>query len=140
MSSSSAWRCGPSGDSATATVSPSANGLSRTQAGPSFRPCLPSWTLSEYTVFDVAAGGTFQLGKTRYRVSVNAKNLAPVNRSIWGIPEDKGPFTGSGMVEWSFGLPEAPKTNTPPVGTDDPHDKVRVLPEAHDQTHPPSTI
>jgi hypothetical protein len=69
--------------------------------------------------------------------AVGAKNLSPVNRSIWGIPEDPGPFTGSGMVEFDFGLPEAPKTDTPPEGdpNDDPHDKVRVLPQAMDQTH-----
>jgi len=69
--------------------------------------------------------------------TVKAKNLSPVNRSIWGIPEDPGPFTGSGIVEFSFGLPDAPTINTPPVGdpADDPHDKVRVLPEAMDQTN-----
>ncbi len=68
--------------------------------------------------------------------SVKAKNVGPVNRSIWGIEETPGPATGSGIVEFSFGLPEAPKTNTPPTGPsdDDPHDKVRVLDAAYDQT------
>jgi hypothetical protein len=68
--------------------------------------------------------------------SVQAKNLAPVNRTIWGIPEDAGPFTGSSLVEFEFGLPEAPKTNTPTTEPeeDDPHDKVRVLPSAFDLT------
>lgn len=68
--------------------------------------------------------------------AVNAKNLSPVNRSVWGLEEASGPFTGSGMVEFSFGLPELPKTNTPTTepSEDDPHDKVRVLDAAHDQT------
>lgn len=68
--------------------------------------------------------------------AVEAKNLAPVNRSIHGIPEDPGPFTGNGFVEFDFGLPDAPKTNTPPKGPDedDPHDKVRVLDVSYDQT------
>ncbi len=68
--------------------------------------------------------------------AVGAKNVSPVNRSIWGIEEAAPPFTGSGMMEFSFGLPEAPKTNTPPQGpeADDPHDKVRVLPAAMEQT------
>jgi hypothetical protein len=68
--------------------------------------------------------------------AVNAKNLLPVNRSVWGIEETTGPFSGSGIVEYSFGLPEAPKTNTPPEGPedDDPHDKVRVLDASYNQT------
>lgn len=69
--------------------------------------------------------------------AVGAKNLAPVNRSIWGVEESPGPFTGSGMVEFDFNLPMAPTTNTPPVGPDDddPHDKVRVLDASYDQTN-----
>jgi hypothetical protein len=69
--------------------------------------------------------------------SLQAKNLSPVNREVWGIPSVAGPFGGSGLVEFSFGLPEAPKTNTPPTGPkeDDPHDKVRVLNASMDQTH-----
>jgi hypothetical protein len=69
--------------------------------------------------------------------AVGAKNLKPVNRSIWGIEEADGPFMGSGMVEYEFGLPEAPKTNTPPtdLSKNDPHDKVRVLVPSYDQTH-----
>jgi hypothetical protein len=68
--------------------------------------------------------------------ATKAKNAAPVNRSIWGIEEATPPFMGSGIVEFDFKLPEAPKTNTPPAGPsdDDPHDKVRVLDAAYDQT------
>ena len=71
--------------------------------------------------------------------SVKAQNLRPVNRSIFGLPEVDAPFTGSGMVEWSFGLPVSPETNTPPEGamypeSDDPHDELRKLDAARDQT------
>jgi hypothetical protein len=77
------------------------------------------------------------LGAHMIARAVGAKNLAPVNRHIFGVPEDPGPFTGSGMVEFDFGLKEAPKTNVPPDDTygPDPHDKVRVLPEAIDQSN-----
>ncbi|APR75076.1 Hypothetical protein A7982_00422 [Minicystis rosea] len=71
--------------------------------------------------------------------AVKAQNLKPVNRSIFGLPEADGPFMGSGIVEFSFGLPTSPETNTPPEGAtypedDDPHDKVRVLDAARNQT------
>jgi hypothetical protein len=69
--------------------------------------------------------------------TVGAKNLTPVNRHIWGIEEASAPFTGSGMVEWSFGLKESPKIDIPPDDTFgmDPHDTVRSLPEAMDQSN-----
>lgn len=69
--------------------------------------------------------------------ATGAKNLTPVNRSVWGIEEAPGPFSGSGMVEYDFNLPMAPTTNTPPGGPedDDPHDKVRVLNASYDQTN-----
>jgi hypothetical protein len=71
--------------------------------------------------------------------AVKAQNLKPVNRSIFGVPEADGPFTGSGMVEWDFGLPISPETNTPPDGpmypsSDDPHDELRKLDAARDMT------
>lgn len=86
-----------------------------------------------------AAIGDYQvtpLGAHMIARSVKAKNLTPANRPIWGVSEDAGPFTGSGIVEFDFNLPMAPVTNTPPVGPedDDPHDKVRVLDAAYDQT------
>ena len=77
------------------------------------------------------------LGAHMIARTIGAKNLTPVNRSIFGIEEAAGPFSGPGMVEFSFGLPESPKTNTPPTGpeNDDPHDKVRVLDAAYSQTN-----
>ena len=70
--------------------------------------------------------------------AVKARNLKPVNRSLFGLPEVDAPFTGSGIVEFNFGLVESPKTNTPPTGAmypsgDDPHDWVRGLAPARDQ-------
>jgi hypothetical protein len=67
--------------------------------------------------------------------AVGASNVKPLNRSVWGLEEVSAPVRGSGMVEYSFGLPDAPKTNIPPdgPGSDDPHDKLRSLPFAQDQ-------
>lgn len=68
--------------------------------------------------------------------SVKAKNLSPVNRSIYGIPEDPGPFTGSGMVEYDFALEDSPINTGPssPKGQD-PHDTVRKMDPSYDQSH-----
>lgn len=71
--------------------------------------------------------------------TVGAKNVSPVNRSIWGISEASGMFAGSGIVEFDFGLPPVPDTNVPPKGElfpedSDPHDEVRKLDAARNQT------
>jgi hypothetical protein len=74
--------------------------------------------------------------------AVGAKNLSPVNREIFGIPDSPGPIQGSAIVEWSFGLDPAPKTNTPPANLcpanasplcDDPHDQLRIQPSSIQQ-------
>src|SRR6185369_17998822 len=55
--------------------------------------------------------GDFQvtpLGAHLIARAVGAKNLSPVNRSVFGIPEANGPFDGPGIVEFSFGLPPSP--------------------------------
>ncbi|MDI1435087.1 hypothetical protein [Polyangium sorediatum] len=67
--------------------------------------------------------------------AVGAKNLTPVNRTIWGVDEAPAPLSGAAIVEYDFGLPEAPKTNTPPKGDDDPHGRVRGLDAAYSQSH-----
>ena len=66
--------------------------------------------------------------------AIGAKNLKAVNREVWGLEDTDAPYTGSAIVEVSFGLPEVPKTNTPPGygGVADPHDWVRELPETID--------
>src|SRR5690606_8514470 len=48
-------------------------------------------------------------------------NMAPVNRSIWGLEEVTGAHTGSAMVEFDFGLPTEPTVNVPMREGDDPH-------------------
>ena len=94
-------------------------------------------TPQHQVLLDVAIGDyqVTPIGAHMIARSVKARNLKPVNRTIWGIPDTDGPFMGSGMVEYEFGLPEAPKENVPNAGPDgeDPHDKVRILPEAIDQ-------
>jgi hypothetical protein len=79
------------------------------------------------------------LGAHMVARAVKAQNLKPVNRTVFGLPEVDAPFSGSGIVEWSFGLPTSPSTNTPPEGSmypgsDDPHDWVRSLDAARNQT------
>jgi hypothetical protein len=66
--------------------------------------------------------------------SVGAKSVAPVNRSIFQIPEATPPFEGSGIMEFSFGLPKVPIENRPPTEGDDPHDAVRSLDAAYAQS------
>jgi hypothetical protein len=65
--------------------------------------------------------------------TIGAKNLAPVNRSIWGIEQSSGPIDGSAIVEFDFGLREQ-KLNLPTMDGEDPHDKVRELDAAMKQS------
>jgi len=93
----------------------------------------------EHHVLIHVAIGDYQvtpLGAHIMARALNAVNVAPVNREIWEIPSAMPPLSGNAMVEFDFGLPEAPKTNVPPEGPkdDDPHDKVRVLQAVFDQT------
>ena len=67
--------------------------------------------------------------------AVKARTLTPNNRSIFGIEEVAGQIpSGSGIIEFDFGLPVAPKTNEPPTKGEDPHDLVRELQSSIDQT------
>ncbi len=65
--------------------------------------------------------------------TVGAKNLTPVNRTIWGVEESAAPLQGAAMVEYEFGLPPAPDTNTPTKGDNDPHGTVRHLEPSYKQ-------
>ncbi len=62
--------------------------------------------------------------------SIGAKNLKPVNRTIWGIPEVDAPYKGSAMIEYDFGLPPEPITNVPMTAGQDPHAEIRTVPSA----------
>ena len=68
--------------------------------------------------------------------TIGAKNMAPANRTVYGVEESEGPVTGSAMVEFDLGTPAPPPENLPPVGSqygEDPHDGVRLLEPATDQ-------
>jgi hypothetical protein len=75
--------------------------------------------------------------------ALGAKNLSPVNREIYGVPDDPGPIDGPAIVEWSFGLNPAPETNIPPGDLcpaslpsppcGDPHDQLVTQPASFAQ-------
>ena len=67
--------------------------------------------------------------------TMKVPNLRPTNREVFGIESKDGPFTGSAMVEYSFGLPPAPLQNYPPDTTsgEDPHGKPRKLEPSYQQ-------
>lgn len=67
--------------------------------------------------------------------TVKAKNLSPVNRSVFGLEEAPAPLEGAAMVEYDFGLPPSPTTNTPPKDGDDPHGAVRSLDASYSQAN-----
>ena len=100
---------------------------------------LPGNTPAHEVLLHVAIGDhhVTPLGAHIIARAVGAKNLAPVDRQVWGIEASPGPITGSALVEFDFGNKESPKTNVPPDDSygPDPHDDVRKLPEAMDQTH-----
>lgn len=96
---------------------------------------LPN-TPSHNVLLHVAIGDhqVTPLGAHLIARTVGAKNLTPANRSIWGLEETAGPENGNVMVEYDFGLPEAPKTNIPMSEGKDPHDEVRGTKTAFDQS------
>ncbi len=65
--------------------------------------------------------------------ALGARSMKPAIRPIFGVEEADMPYEGSAIVEFDFGLPPAPITNTPMMEGDDPHGKVRKLPEAQAQ-------
>ena len=73
------------------------------------------------------------LGAEYIARTVGAKLVAPYVRKVYGLEEKAAPFSGSGIVEFDFGLPEAPKTNVPPTSGEDPHELPRRRPEAYQQ-------
>jgi hypothetical protein len=65
--------------------------------------------------------------------AVGAPHLDTGIRDIWGLDKVTDSNVGSTYVEYSFGLPEDPIGNVPQEMCDDPHGKLRQLPEARDQ-------
>ncbi len=64
--------------------------------------------------------------------TVGAQNLKTVNRELFGIVDADGGFSGNGMCEWDFGLPDAPLTNNPDDLGPDPHDTLRTFWQSQD--------
>ncbi|MFV8754727.1 hypothetical protein ACNOYE_29625 [Nannocystaceae bacterium ST9] len=54
-------------------------------------------------------------------------------REVWGLDTVMDSHAGSTYVEFDFGLPEIPLQNIPFDECDDPHGKLRSLPEAREQ-------
>lgn len=65
--------------------------------------------------------------------AVGARSMKPAVRPIYGVEEAEMPYEGSAIVEFDFGLPPEPITNTPMLEGEDPHGKVRKLDEAQAQ-------
>ena len=61
-----------------------------------------------------------------------AKLIAPATQPVWGLEEVEGPWTGSALVEWDYGVPE-PYENTPPEVDPDPHEFPRRSPAGQAQ-------
>ena len=105
-----------------------------------FAPYITENTLpgtpSHHVLLNVAIGDhqVTPLGAHVLARAIKAQNMKPVNRSVFSIPEADAPFMGNGMTEFDFGLPLAPTGNVPMLEGDDPHDEVRVLPSAINQT------
>jgi hypothetical protein len=85
-------------------------------------------------LIDVAIGDhqVTPLGAHFIARTIGAMNLEAVNREIYGVPDAASGFSGSGMVEWSFGLPPAPITDVPMTLGTDPHDTLRTYTDAQD--------
>jgi hypothetical protein len=67
--------------------------------------------------------------------AVGAPHLDTGIREIWGLEQVSDMNAGSTYVEYSFGLPEDPLENVPQTACDDPHGKLRQLPENREQRH-----
>lgn len=62
--------------------------------------------------------------------AIGAANIAPTNRSVWGLEEAPSPVLGSAMIEHDFGLPAEPLGNEPMREGDDPHGELQNVPAA----------
>lgn len=62
--------------------------------------------------------------------SIGIPLLAPPVREVWGLETRQGPFVGSALVEYDFGLPPEPLVNLPMVEGDDPHGALTGVPAA----------
>jgi hypothetical protein len=65
--------------------------------------------------------------------AVDVPHLDTGIRPVWGLESVSDSVEGSAYVEYDFGLPEIPLENVPFDACDDPHGKLRSLPEAREQ-------
>jgi hypothetical protein len=91
-------------------------------------------TPSHQILIDAALGDhqVTPLGAEFIARTVGAQSLMAVNREVYGVPDAPSGFSGSGIVEWSFGLPPAPLTDEPATAGSDPHEELRYVPAAQD--------
>jgi hypothetical protein len=61
---------------------------------------------------------------------IGIPQIAPVNRTLYGIEEVEAPYVGSAMIEYGWGLPPEPIENVPMTEGEDPHGKLADSPEA----------
>lgn len=66
--------------------------------------------------------------------AVKAKSIKPAVRPIWGIEEADTVKDGSAIAEYSFALPDEPKTNVAATVNPDPHDFLRELTPSYKQS------
>jgi hypothetical protein len=64
--------------------------------------------------------------------TIGAQSLERVNREIYGVDDAPSGFTGSGIVEWSFELPDASLVDLPPTEPSNPHSELRYVTAAQD--------
>jgi hypothetical protein len=65
--------------------------------------------------------------------AIGAKHLDSGQRDIFDLETVTDEHEGSALIEYYFGLPPDPLQNTPQRQCDDPHGKIRSLPEAQQQ-------
>jgi hypothetical protein len=89
-----------------------------------------------HQVLMTAALGDHQvtnLGAHHMARSAGVGHLDTGIQEIWGLPPFRDGTAGSALVEYEFGLPPDPVCNQPQTACDDPHGKLRQLPEARMQ-------
>lgn len=89
-----------------------------------------------HDVLMTAALGDHQvntLGAHHMARSAGVVHLDSGLREIWELPMVQDSHEGSALVEYDFGLPPDPVCNLPQTACDDPHGRLRRLPEARDQ-------
>jgi hypothetical protein len=67
--------------------------------------------------------------------AVGAKHVDTGLRDVYGLESVTNLASGSSYFEYDFGLPEDPVCDVPQRLCDDPHGKIRRLPEAMEQMH-----